>query len=52
MELLNQLIISKELIFIPEEELEISRLKIEQTTKSLSNLKRSALIPKRLNPKP
>ncbi len=52
MELLNQLIISKELIFISEEELEFSRLKIEQITKSLSNLKRSTLIPKLLNPKP
>jgi four helix bundle protein len=46
MELLNQLIISKELMFMSEEELEFSRIKIEQITKNLSNLKRSTLNPK------
>ena len=43
MELLNQLIISKDLKFISEEGLEEGRLKIEQITKRLSNLKRSTL---------
>ena len=46
MELLNQLIISNELKFILEEEMIETRLKIEQITKGLSNLKRSILIPK------
>ena len=46
MELLNQLIISSELKFILEEEMIETRLKIEQITKGLSNLKRSILIPK------
>jgi four helix bundle protein len=46
MELLNQLIISKELMFMLKEELEFSRLKIEQITKSLSSLQRSILNPK------
>ena len=47
-ELLNQLIISQALLFIYEEELQESRLKIEPITKGLSNLKRSTLTP----PKP
>ncbi len=46
MELLNQLIISKELMFMSGEELEFARLKIEQITKALSSLKRSTLNPK------
>ena len=46
MELLNQLIISKDLKLISEEGLEEGRLQIEQITKRLSNLKRSALNPK------
>jgi len=46
MELLNQLIISKELKFISEVDLEEGRLKIEQLTRKLSSLKRSTLNPK------
>jgi four helix bundle protein len=50
-ELLNQLIISHALTFINEDGLTESRLKIEPITKGLSNLKRSTLNPKLLNPK-
>ena len=43
-ELLNQLIISQALLFIYEEDLQESRLKIEPITRGLSNLKLSTLI--------
>ncbi len=52
-ELLNQLIISKELSFINENQLMASRMMIEPITKRLSGLKRAILNPKPTqNPKP
>ena len=47
MELLSQLIISTELMFILDEDLQFVRIKIEQITRNLSALQRSILNPKR-----
>ena len=45
-ELLNQLIISTELNFILQEDLQNARIKIEQITKGISGLRRAVLNPK------
>jgi four helix bundle protein len=45
-ELLNQLIISTELNFILQEDLQDARIKIEQITKGISSLRRAVLNPK------
>jgi four helix bundle protein len=45
-ELLNQLIISTELNFILQEDLQNARIKIEQITKGISGLRKAALNPK------
>ncbi len=44
-ELLNQLIISTELNFIDQDDLQNARIKIEQLTKGISNLRRATLNP-------